>query len=96
MNLDKIKETLGQAQRAQSNNWGHLYYRDVSALVAALELELNGGQGAIAAYHKTLDDLGAPPNEWPCIRVNKLVKSLRKELQQCQDTLTSHSWRASF
>ena len=60
---------------------------ELSAAEKTLELERNGGQGAIAAYHAQLDSLGAPLHRWPCVRVGRLVDGLKARLTKYQTAL---------
>lgn len=60
----------------------HVIARKCLELARELELERNGGQGAIAAYHATLDSLNAPADKWPCNRVKSLVDKLQAEVER--------------
>ena len=67
--IDQIKETLKQAQRAQSSNWGHLYYKDVGWLVSLVENYVWLSEADMRAFLEALDN---PPE--PNERLRKLFE----------------------
>lgn len=74
----------------------HDLHQRIKDLEKTLELERNGGQGAIAAYHATLDALGAPPDEWPCNRVGQLVRQLRDENERLARLVKTYKHELSY